>query len=281
MARRWLLATSLVVLAAARSMPAQAPLAFDVASVKLSPYPNASEDLFTPPDGSVLITNYTLGGLITYAYGLKTRHELAGGPDWLLEQKFVISAAAPQGTTDAQLRLMVQELLADRFRLRLRKEEGALPVWTLVVDRADGSLGPQLTRSNYDCMPFFASGASATAPDAPRDEQGQPACTMTWSGGDNRITYTMTGATIDEFVRRIDAQRYTGLDRPIVNRTGLNGSYDLQVTFASPVLRSRNTPQTASPIDVAVREQLGLRLELRTAPGMRYVVESVERSIID
>ena len=175
---------------------------------------------------------------------------------------------------------MVQDLLAQRFTLRLRKEEGALPVWTLMLDRTDGRLGPQLTPSRYDCMPFFAD-RSTTGPDAPRDHEGQPACAVIWTGANNGMTLMMTGATIDEFVNRIDPERFTGLNRPIVNGTGLNGTYDMQVSFASPVLRSDNIPQTGPPIDVAVKEQLGLRLELRTAPGMRYVVESVERPIID
>ena len=287
MAERWLLATSLVVLIAARSMPAQAPLAFDVASVKFSPYPNAEEDLFTPPDGTVLITNYTLGGLISYAYGLKTRHELTGGPDWLLQQKFVVSAIAPQGTTDGQIRLMVQDLLAERFNLRLRKEEGALPVWALVLDRADGALGPQLTPSNHDCKILRASGRSAAASDTPRDDQGRPACgSITTSGGPGGgVTLRLAGMPIDEFVNHLDTSALYGLDRPLVNDTGLTGDYDIQVAFAAPrlaaVWASTNAPPTAPPIDVAVRQQLGLKLEPRTAPGMRYVVESVERPTTD
>ena len=288
MAGRWLLATSLVVLIAARSMSAQAPPAFEVASVKLSPYPNANEDVFTPPDGTVLITNYTLGGLISYAYGLKTRHELTGGPDWVWQQKFVVRAVTPQGTSDGQIRLMVQDLLAERFNLRLRKEEGALPVWALVLDRADGTLGPQLTPSIYDCRTFRASGKSATASDAPRDDQGRPACgsiTTSTGGSGAGVTLKLWGVPIDEFVNHLDTSDLYGLDRPLVNDTRLTGDYDIQVAFAASrlaaVWASTITPPAAQPFEVAVRQQLGLKLESSTAPGRRYVIESVARPITD
>ena len=281
MARRWLLATSLVVLVAAPSMPAQAPLAFDVASVKPSPFPNAIGDLFIPPDSPVLITNYTLGGLITYAYGLKSRHELTGGPDWLLKEKFVIRAVPPRGTTTEQVPRMVQNLLAERFKLRLRKEEGALPVWALVLDRGNTSLGPQLTPSKYACKAFIASG-NASAPDAPRDDEGQPACRASLSVNSMfGVALEMTGVPVDELARRLDTPSLTGLDAPIVDGTGLTGNYDIRVAFAGPAWALKNIPQTTPPVDVAVREQLGLKLERRTAPGMRYVVESVERPMVD
>ena len=99
------------------------------------------------------------------------------------------------------------------------------------------------------------------------------------------MTLKLTGMPIDEFVNQLDTSDFYGLDRPVINDTGLTGDYDILVAFAAPrlaaVWASTVTPPTAPPIDVAVRQQLGLKLELRTSPGMRYVVESVERPIAD
>jgi hypothetical protein len=198
MAGRWLLATSLVVLVAARSVPAQAPLAFEVASLTPSPYPNARKDLFTPPDSLIIITNYALRDLIAYADGLKSRHELAGGPEWLLQEKFVIN----------------------------------------------------------------------TGPDAPRDQEGRLVCgTSTTISGLDGATLRIRGVPIGELAGRLDTAEYTGLDRPLVGRTGLTGTYDVHLTFAVPVRASGAPLQTTPPIAVALREQLGLTLESRTAPG--------------
>jgi uncharacterized protein (TIGR03435 family) len=282
MAGRLLLATSLLVLVAARSMPAQAPLAFEVASLTPSPYPNAREDLFTPPDSPIIITNYSLRDLIAYAYGLKSRHELSGGPQWLLQEKFVINAVPPPGTTATQIPLMVQNLLAERFRLRLRKEDGELPVWALALDRPNGPLGPQLTPSGYDCRTFLASGKDSPVPMRPRDQEGRLVCgTSTTISGLDGATLRIRGVPIGELAGHLDTAEYTGLGRPLVDRTGLTGNYDVHVTFGVPVRTSGAPLQTAPPIAVALREQLGLKLESSTAPGMRYVIESVERPITD
>ena len=189
---------------------------------------------------------------------------------------------ARQGTPDAQIRHMVQDLLAERFNLRLRKEEGELPVWALVRDRADGTLGPQLTPSEYDCKTFLTSGKTGADPDAPRDQEGRPVCgTFTMISGHKGATVRINGEPMGELVNRLDTADFRGLDRPLVDRSGLTGNYDVQVDFAVPRRAAGVPSQTAPPLSVAVRQHLGLKLESSTAPGRRYVVESVARPITD
>jgi len=167
MAGRWLLAT-LFAIAAPLSAPGQAPQRFEVASVRPNPNPYIRPVLFTPPGSPILITNYTLGALVHFAYGLKSTYEMRGGPAWVMRDRFDISAVPPPGSSEEQVPAMTQQLLAERFRLRVRSDTSPQPVWALVVDRADGRLGPKLTPSVHDCKAFFATGATISSPHNPR-----------------------------------------------------------------------------------------------------------------
>ncbi len=132
-------------------------MAFDVASIK----PNKSVDRGTDtnfpltlganfaPVGSLFsATNIPLRALIGFAYKLsvgQTRFLMPGLPSWVDEARFDINARAAAGNpTKDQFRLMVQSLLADRFKLAMRHETRQLPIFALVLAKA-GKTGPQLT----------------------------------------------------------------------------------------------------------------------------------------
>jgi uncharacterized protein (TIGR03435 family) len=281
---RWLLSSSVVVgVISASALAGQSSPAFDVASVRPNPNTNARPVQFIPASGPILITNHSLTALIRYAYGLTGRFDLLGGPQALLNEQFDIRAVPPAGATEKDVPLMMQTLLAERFNLRLRRETRDQPVYALVVDRADGRLGPQLSPSPYDCKTFFAAGNTVASPGAPVDEHGRRVCgtLMTLAAPGQPFTYRVRGVPIADFARSLEAWNFGSVDRPLVDRTGLQGNYDIEVEFvpASPL---PNAPVPEAPIlPVAMKEQLGLRLESRTEPRTVFIVESVERPTPD
>jgi uncharacterized protein (TIGR03435 family) len=131
-------------------MVVQAPLAFDVASIK----PNASGDLRvtiqTSSGGRFTATNAPLRSLIRIAYQLQDS-QLIGGPKWLDVDRFDIVAKTEGSPAPEQIRVMLRTLLGDRFKLTLRRETRDLPFYALVVAGAGKKPGPQLRRTEADC----------------------------------------------------------------------------------------------------------------------------------
>src|SRR5687767_2560849 len=134
--------------------PSPKPLAFEVASVKRSP-PDAEKSLngFTStmsvatPGGRWRAQNVRLSLLIQFIYGILPE-QLVGGPAWLNVDRFTIEAKAAGEPSRAQSVQMVKQLLADRFKLRIRTEKRPLDAFVLAVARADGKLGPGRRQGN-------------------------------------------------------------------------------------------------------------------------------------
>jgi Protein of unknown function (DUF3738) len=124
--------------------------AFDVASIK----PNVSGDLRVSiqasSGGRFTAVNAPLRALIRHAYQLQD-FELTGGPKWIESERVDIVAKAEGEATPAQLRLMLRNLLTDRFKLQLRTETRDLPFYALVTARRNARIGPDLRRTESDC----------------------------------------------------------------------------------------------------------------------------------
>src|SRR5262249_38297124 len=139
--------------------------------------------------------------------------QLFGVPNWgdsnnLGCDRYDISAKAEQDgkLNQDQAKAMLRNLLAERFRLRLHRDMKEIPVYALVVDKS----GPKLKDA---------------APDA--------LLSMRFSGGSKGIELTATAATIAQLVNQFS--NANGVDRPVVDRTGLSGSYEFKLTW-SPAL---------------------------------------------
>jgi uncharacterized protein (TIGR03435 family) len=113
--------------------------------------------------GQVVVTNYTLRDIIRNAYNVQ-RYQIAGGPEWLAQDRFDITAKAPDGATQPQLLVMVQTLLADRFKLRVHRETREVPIYALVLARADRRLGPKLQPATFDCAGRCGSAGARREP---------------------------------------------------------------------------------------------------------------------
>jgi uncharacterized protein (TIGR03435 family) len=259
-------------------LSAQAPVdqpRFEVASVKR----NASGALAQSSrigSGSVTASNMRLRALIVAAYGVRPER-IIGLPSWADQERFDISSRAPEGTPDGQLRPMLQRLLEDRFRLVVRTEMREQPVYGLVLARANGALGPNLIPSSEcDATPVGAAAAPKTI------GVGSPAsvrsCTV-FTGGNGRDAYIIGGARpIAALVEALQGPGLAGLiERPVIDRTGLTGTYDFDLRFAATSLTTASTEIANVPsVFTALDEQLGLKLEPARGPVKVLVVDSVE-----
>jgi uncharacterized protein (TIGR03435 family) len=156
----------------------------------------------------------------------------------------------------------MQALLADRFSLIVRREMRDEPVFALVMARADGKLGPQMKSSTIDCK------AAALA------AGGQSSCGLTTSTGGaagKMSGVSQTGADL------ADALGNFGLSRMVIDRTGLKGAFDFELTWTPDT--ARPSPGAAADLPslfTAIQEQLGLKLEPQRGPVEFLIVDRVE-----
>jgi uncharacterized protein (TIGR03435 family) len=155
-----------------------------------------------------------------------------------------------------------------------------MPIYALVLARADGRLGPALRSSSTDCAALFAAAKAKGETPAPTTN-GRPTCGTRTTRG-NMMT---TGVAMTDLARNLAP--FTG--RPVVDKTGLSGVFDLDLTWSpeqSPSGPDGTAPPPASSSDVvslftAVQEQLGLKLDAQRAPVDVLVIESAQRPVED
>jgi uncharacterized protein (TIGR03435 family) len=222
--------------------------------------------------------------LLIEAYNLK-RYQLVV-PDWMTTTRFEISAKVPAGTTREQFRVMMQNLLAERFKLASHRDKKEMDVYALVIMKGGHKL---------------KDAAPPTEAAPPPDPQAKPALDkdgfvissrpmpkgsmMISAEGKARIRGI--NETTQDLAERLSAT----LPKPVVDATGLTGRYDYSLTFASGnvMIPARsassgdpNTPLSGAsepvmPIESEVQSQLGLKLEPRKAPVEVLVVDHAEK----
>jgi len=229
---------------------AQTPPAFEVASIRVHSF--ASADRVGPP---IAGNRGTFGGnlkqLIIYAWDLKV-YQLSGGPAWVTNPStdtdyYDINAKAEgdEPLTESRARQLLQTLLADRFQLRVHRESKEMPVYALVIGKA----GPKLK----DSAPDATTGMRASVTLA-------------------TVTSTFTKSPMSSLVRVLSS----AADRPVLDQTGLTGSYDYKIEFARDPAAAVAESSAAS-LFTAVQEQLGLKLEPRKASIETLVIDHAER----
>lgn len=277
-------------------------LEFDVASVKQSEATSAGSrtmptsnvplspgDAFSPTGGLFQATHWPLIVYITFAYKLSPdelqplTEEL---PKWVLTDFFDIEARASGNPTKDQFRLMMQSLLADRFKLALHTETRSGPVYALVLDKP-GKFGPQLQPHTADSPACPPSGselpiAASTVAGGFPSQCGSIAIIPSSKPG--RIGFGARNVTMGLIAGTISgAGKFIGdLGRPVIDGTGLSGTYDFLIDFAPDLPAGMKMPgqdatDTAPTFLEALKEQLGLKLEPRTGDVSQVVVDHVEK----
>lgn len=230
---------------------AHRPLAFDVTSVK----PNTSGEQGGSSKGQpgrYVGINVTLKRVIGLAY--RPVQEFVGGPDWINSDRFDIEGKAEGTPNQEQMLEMLRSLLADRFKLVVHRETRPMPAYALVLARADGKTGSQLQRGE-PCAPGSRCGGFSVGNGALRG----------------------TGVTMTQLAAELPS---TTEGRHVIDRTGLSGVFDVNLTWNADSLRPDPPAADGAPdIFAAIREQLGLKLEPITTPIEVIVIDHAERPV--
>jgi uncharacterized protein (TIGR03435 family) len=234
---------------------------FEVASIKLNKSGSGSSHS-SFDHGRYSATNEGIKGLIQYgAYGTPGP-QIEGGPAWLASERFDIEAKVDDATAvkmeklgpeerSQMKRQLIEQLLADRFMLAVHWETRELPVYALVRAR----VGAKLTRSSD------TSGSSGTS--------------------SNLGHLKASGVTMARLAETLTGILYREVGRVVVDRTGLEGRYDLTLEWSpedgSSSSASNDSQSPGPSIFTALEEQLGLKLESGKGPVKTLVIDRVEQ----
>jgi uncharacterized protein (TIGR03435 family) len=237
--------------------------------------------------------------MVTFAYRLPNGQRLPfdriiGGPSWTGIDRFDVEAKrgndADSPTLD-QFLLMVQSLLEDRFQLRMHWSMRDLPVYDLVV--ANGS---RLKKSENQTQQLLPAARTRVVPcvglpvgPPPTGSRGGtlPRSPINITTDSSGVSVTSTGVTLSTLISLL--QEF--VDRPIINKAGLNGLYDFKLHFsaehaATPASivnapTGQAAPSTAAdpsgPSIFTAIQEFGLKLEASKAPLDVFVIDSVQR----
>ena len=231
---------------------------FDLADVHVSPTARGFAQNFggVIRDGRYVNRDATMLNLIEAAYGV-SEDSIAGGPGWLNSDLFDVIGKIPDGTTPATANLMLQALLADRFKLVIRNETHPVPRYVLSV----GKGGSKLKTGSGDpgCQPVQQPGG------APNDPASIPNAKV--------VCHNLTPQGIADNLHQM-AGGY--LDHDVIDSTKLEGSWDFELEWTGRGALAAKGADGISVFD-AVSKQLGLKLELQDVPIPSLVIQSVNR----
>jgi len=251
-------------------------------------FPLGPGDVYMPNVRSLKARNLPLADYILFAYKITPNQEnflLSQLPAWAMEDRFDIDAKAAGEPTKDQMRLMVQTLLADRFKLAAHFEAREVPVFALLVDKP-GQLGPLLQKHPEDspCATVsFVPSPPPTAPAQALDNRFPAACGGILAmvpSAPGRVRGGARNVPMDLIASSM-AGSETGTDRPVVDRTDLTGRFDFAIEFVpqgSPSAQTSSQSDSSGPtFTTALKEQLGLRLVPQTTPVNFLVIDLIDQ----
>jgi uncharacterized protein (TIGR03435 family) len=263
-------------------------MTFEVASVRLSKpdAPERGREFLAPfddlaPKGGLFRANVRLFGYILFAYKISDASQwpslMEHLPKWAQTDQFDIEARAEGSPTKDQLRLMMQSLLEERFKLVIHTETRQLPVYALVLDEP-GKLGAQF-HPHPDNVPC-SDRPDKPVPVAP-GAAPPPYCGVDVWRVNGRLHARMVDVPMEQIASLLGgfAGFLGGRDpRPILDRTGLSGKFDMNIEF----VKDSGGPGTDSDVSgptftAALKNQLGLKLVKQTGAVPVFVIDHIER----
>ena len=272
-------------LAAEAQTGSPAPAEFEVASVKPSTDAPDSVNVGVHVDGAqVHIASFSLQDYIRVAYRVKNYQVV--GPDWLGE-RFNVDAKLPQGATRDQVPEMLQSLLTSRFEMKMHRESKDFPVYALAV----ASGGAKLKESAPDKADDPASGGGGSTDVSASGGRG--GVSINYGHGSY---FTFAGDQLE--AKKLSMVNFVDLlarflDRPVVDRTGLTGNYDISIALTPEDYRAmliqsavsagvKLPPQALQLLDGATDDSLyaalrnyGLKLDATKAPLDVLVIDHI------
>jgi bla regulator protein BlaR1 len=278
-------------------------MAFDVASVKPTktrgrPTSNVPliGDAYAPTGGLFSATNTSLMNYMRFAFkdiklAYQATPDLAGAPAWIRTDQYDIEAKAQGNPTKDQMRLMMQSLMAGRFKLTVHHETRQLPVYALVLSK-EGRLGLQLKPADGSCSSTSADvQALDTAPRVPAPAQSEasashilpiPCGVLIPVPASASSRFRIAGRKVKlTLLAEMAPNPTSGVDRPVLDHTGLDGTFDMSIEWA-PRLNGPAPPGFTPDVDgptftEALQDQLGLKLVPQTGPVDVLVIDHVEQ----
>lgn len=309
MQRVIVVATLLVVACLAYSQTVDKSLIFEAASVKPAeqPKPDGAGRMFinsapsggpgTKDPGRVHYPFTNMKTLLMNAFDVKNFQ--ISGPAWLDMERFDITATMPPNTTKKQFRVMLQNLLAERFKITLHRETKELPTYSLTVAKNGPKMKESADPSHKD------DGEPVQLPPPPMQPKmgpdgfpdleipaGAPIAMIMMNG---RARLIARQKTMQDLVDRL-----TNLtNRPVTDATALKAKYDFTLTFSLEGINGpmgpmppppapggvigapgAGTPEAETLLDIfgAVQAQLGLKLEPKKGPVEMIVIDHIEKT---
>jgi uncharacterized protein (TIGR03435 family) len=259
-----------------KSQPSGQRMTFEVATVK-EHTANENMRLYEFPPGRAHMVNLPLEGILDVAYNLPFQgpERIQNVPEWVRNTRFdidgvyPIEALGPNATyaeREAKTRLMLQSLLADRFKLVIHTEKKELPVYAVVLARG----GPKLTKANMeekDCPVIDPANRNQVFCHTPNGGQGR---------GIHGKALTIR-----------DIARFTAnwSDRPIIDKSGISTLYAVDTEGWAPLVRlggpgdNPNNPESdpTRPSLFSIYDGMGLHLESQRAPVELYFIDSISK----
>ena len=241
-----------------KPMKEDADPSFDVATIKPNNSGASSIQGLTMNGRNFATRNSSLADLIGFAYEVQAK-QIVSGPDWLDKDRYDIAAVPDQeGAPNVQqLRLMVQKLLASRFNLKFHHDQRELSAYVLTVGKNGQKLTPTQLKGSLPGMGM------------------RP--------GPTGLTMVMANARLADFTGFL---QMLVLDRPVVDRTGITGRFDYNVTFTPddsefnghpPKLPQTETSDSAPNLFAAIQEQLGLKLDAQKTSVDVIAIDHVDK----
>jgi uncharacterized protein (TIGR03435 family) len=263
-------------------------LSFEVASLKRntsgapayrasSNFPLGPGDSYPPNGGLLSATNFDVSTFIQFAYRLTSREKQALQsqlPKWANQERFDAEARAAGNATKDQMRSMMQSLLADRFKLVVHSETHEGPVFALVLAKA-GEPGPQLrahSSASQACGTFTLSASARQADGTPT------ACDVFLTLVDSDHVHTSArNVSMAMIAGAMPLPGMGTIDRPVVDQTGLTGTFDFTIDCAPEGAGPNVQSNEAAPTFLeAIKDQLGLKLNSTTAQITTIYIDHIE-----
>ncbi|HTV14901.1 MAG TPA: TIGR03435 family protein [Acidobacteriaceae bacterium] len=237
-------------------MAADAHPSFEVATIKPTK-PDEQRTYLIWRGGEMQVVNFSLSSLVKFAYDLQDK-QIIGAPDWMSSEKVDIEAKpdTPGQPSGAQLKEMVQKLLADRFALKFHNDQREMAAYVLTV----GKDGPKMKQNtdNPNGLPGLFFGPIGTL--------------------------HVMNATMQNFTSLMQS---AVLDRPVVDSTGLKGRWDFTLKWTPDESQFTNAgfkvpppsaddANAAPPLFTAIQEQLDLKLEAQKTQVPVLVIDHID-----
>jgi uncharacterized protein (TIGR03435 family) len=265
---------------------------FDVASVRPAPINVSGQEkvaLGLHIDGAhVRIASFSLRDLIVRAYGVKAGQ--VTGPDWIASERYDVNATLPAGSTADDIPVMLQALLTDRFKLKTHRDKKEFPVYALIIGKTplkliEDAQDPETADSKGAVNAAATGSAAGVSVNLGRGSY--------YTFADNQFEAKKMGINM----LCLQLERY--VDRPIINMTDLNGTYDITlkltpedyqamliriavnsgVVLPPQVLQYMEGSSISSLFDGI--QQAGLKLDPRKAPLDVIVVDQAQKTPTD